>query len=41
MATYGWLNSQAEEVKRDALALIDWKQQQVNNNNNAFQAYGI
>ncbi|WP_371194270.1 hypothetical protein [Glaciecola sp. SC05] len=38
---YEWLNSQAEEVKRDAWALIDWKQQQVNNDNNAFETYGI
>jgi hypothetical protein len=38
---YEWLNSQAEEVKRDAWVLIEWKQQQVVNDNDAFQTYGI
>ena len=38
---YEWLHSQDEETKRDAWALIEWKQQQVNSNNNAIQTYGI
>lgn len=38
---YQWLNVQTEDVKRNAWELIQWKQQQVNNNNDAEQTYGI
>ena len=38
---YEWLHSQADDVKRDAWALIDWKQKQVNIDNDAVQTYGI
>ncbi|WP_377895295.1 hypothetical protein [Alteromonas sp. R78001] len=38
---YEWLHAQTVDIKRDAWALIEWKQQQVNNDNNAFQTYGI
>tara|TARA_R110001599_G_scaffold298022_1_gene502326 strand:- start:16993 stop:18120 length:1128 start_codon:yes stop_codon:yes gene_type:complete len=38
---YEWLNAQVEDVKRDAWALIIWKIQQENNNNNAARTYGI
>jgi len=38
---YEWLNVQAESVKRDAWELINWKRQQVNQNNDAEQTFGI
>lgn len=37
---YQWLHVQGDNVKRDAWALIEWKQQQVNNNDDAEQTYG-
>lgn len=38
---YEWLNAQTEETKRDAWALIEWKQSQVNIDDDAFQTFGI
>lgn len=38
---YQWLNEQTDDVKRDAWELIYWKQQQVNDNNDASLTYGI
>tara|TARA_R110001599_G_scaffold230819_1_gene430095 strand:- start:6911 stop:8050 length:1140 start_codon:yes stop_codon:yes gene_type:complete len=37
---YEWLSAQAEDVKRDAWELIDWKRTQVIINNNAVNTYG-
>jgi hypothetical protein len=38
---YQWLHAQGDDVKRDAWALIEWKQQQVNNNNDAEDTFGV
>jgi hypothetical protein len=38
---YQWLHTQGYDVKGDAWALIEWKQRQVNNNNDAAQTFGI
>jgi hypothetical protein len=37
---YEWLHAQDVDVKRDAWSLIEWKQQQVNNNQDAEQTFG-
>jgi hypothetical protein len=38
---YQWLHNQTANIKQDAWALIEWKQQQVNIDNDAAQTYGI
>jgi hypothetical protein len=38
---YEWLNAQTADIKRDAWALIEWKQRQVNIDDDAFQTFGI
>jgi len=37
---YEWLNAQEDDVKQDAWSLIEWKQQQVNSNQDAEQTFG-
>lgn len=37
---YEWLHEQGDDVKQGAWSLIEWKQQQVNNNNDAEQTFG-
>jgi hypothetical protein len=38
---YEWLHAQSGDIKRDAWALIEWKQRQVNIDDDAFQTFGI
>lgn len=37
---YEWLHEQGDDVKQGAWSLIEWKQQQVNNNQDAEQTFG-